>query len=58
MGPMRDPIRPLGVKHKGIASFKEHKICSCSHPVELGDGRPRFNYGSNFAIFHIKLRDF
>ncbi len=46
MGPGRDPIRPLGVKHKGIASLKEHQVCSCGYLFELGDGQTRFKYGS------------
>jgi hypothetical protein len=33
MGPERDPIRPLGVKHKGIASLKEHGYAPCDRPV-------------------------
>ncbi len=37
MGPERDPIRPLGVKHKGIASLKEHWVCSRDRPIQIGD---------------------
>jgi hypothetical protein len=55
MGPKRDPIRPLGVKHKGIASQKEHQVCSCDRLFKLGDRRSRFKYGSVLVIFHKKL---
>lgn len=52
MGPERDPAIPLGVKHKGISSLKEHWVCSCACPVIPGDGPTRIKYRPSMRICH------
>jgi len=53
MGPKGDPPRPLGVKHKGIASFKEHGYAPYDHLTKLGDRQSRDKYRLNLVLFHI-----
>jgi hypothetical protein len=52
MGPERDPVIPLGVKHKGISSLKEHWVCSCVCPVIPGDGPTQAKYRPSMKICH------